>query len=1223
MKRLLTYQIYFFIIAFLAFANIAKSQNTTVSFLDSYSFNDTFQAVIYVDSFSSLGAITLSFNYDTAALELLNIEQDVAFTSSFYDNSVGNEVFLAWFNTTPITQVDTFVNITFRKKIDFCETPITWGNITQVSDSIGVTLTTNFNPGELIFLTAESPTTLFPQNNATGIPVNSIFRWRDWDMECVDNYHFQIASDTNFTQLLIDTLVTDSFFVVTNLPELSMNYWRVAKVDKKQNEYWSAFQTASTKSIDTTSVSIPNIITWEDTVNIVIDFINNEPLGLFDLEIEYDTTALQFLGFSNSLVNISVSDTLGEIQLDWQTQTEPIILPNDTLIELLFLKKTACITPLDWSASSGFYFNNNTPQLSNFNNGSLTFADSTTTNLLFPNDGSVEVFIRPELTWNDIFCSNGYQVQVSQNPNFSTLLIDTFLVDTTYIPTILQGDSLYYWRVGRYNILDSLYWSDTLDFMTESVLPITVTAHDLITENDTFSIPIQIDSLANAIGFELFLNYDTTAIDFIGFTDTTTLIANLIVQNNNGTIQINWNSTDSTVLNTANIPSDTLLQLQFVHLDSCETLISWQTDTTDFYHINTTINIDANFENALIVFLQNEIPQQIPTAAMTTIHPDFYWQTMNCVENYHFQLSLDDQFTQIVTDSLLSDTTIWQPNLQQSTTYFWRVAKEDFVGDLFWSDTLSFTTGLFYTTTLTIDSLLTYDDTAKLTLVVDSVFYLNGFQFDINYNENEMAFVGLSDTLFAGIQTTTNNGILTITWSDSINYYDIIQDTLLIMNFENTAACQNFITWNNQTLNFRENVNLLNPMITNDGSVEFLNTNAPILLSPFYTQTSVYPIVNFNFQAIECTERYQVQIATSNDFLTILLDSFVVDTFLNSIILDHNSMYFWRVGRWDSQADLYWSDTLSFQTEVLPILQITAENVVTYEDTIAAVITILDAVWAEAFEFDLAYEGFEFLGSSDLLLADLTIIENNDTINFAWQTVGTTLNDWLTTTSDTLAILYFQRTTLCETPLEWTFAEATYKNELIPIVIKTNDGYIRWVNDAIPNLVFAPNDTIFMPTNFDLSWQAVDCSESYWLQVAKDSLFNKIVVDEMMLLDTFYTVENLETYQDYYWQIGQEDSEGIFHWSSVWTFQTDRTHDDNHLIFPNPADEFINIWFENEISENATVQLFSESGQLIENYTTTITNKQIQLNVNALSRGTYFIRFMNEEFVWTEKIVVY
>ncbi|NJN78958.1 MAG: hypothetical protein HC803_12085 [Saprospiraceae bacterium] len=130
------------------------------------------------------------------------------------------------------------------------------------------------------------------------------------------------------------------------------------------------------------------------------------------------------------------------------------------------------------------------------------------------------------------------------------------------------------------------------------------------------------------------------------------------------------------------------------------------------------------YTDAMVRFLQYEIPQQIPTATTTSIHPDFYWQTANCVENYHFQLATDNQFTQIVTDSMTLDTTIWQPNLQPNTTYFWRVAKEDFVGDLYWSDTLNFTTGDIYTASMEMESLLIYEDSAIVHITIDSIFTL-------------------------------------------------------------------------------------------------------------------------------------------------------------------------------------------------------------------------------------------------------------------------------------------------------------------------------------------------------------------------------------------------------------------------------------------------------------------------------------------------------------------
>lgn len=1226
MTRLLTNIQFLFIIGWLAVSSNVQGQALSVSLGDSFTYNDTISTTINIENFSSLGAITLNVFFDNTVLTPISITKDTTFQGTFASNVIGNKILLAWTDIVGVTQADTFVTIQFLKQGDFCSSDIIFGGALEIADSTSNILNAQYNNATLYHLKAETPTLLYPASNTADIPVNAIFRWQDYDLSCVDGYGFQVATDTNFTQLLIDTIATDTFFTVTGLPELSTNYWRVAKIDELGNYYWSDVSSASTKSIDTTSVNIENVTTWNDTVQVTIDFINNEPLGLFDLGIDYDTTALQFLNFSNVLLpNINVNDTLGQVQLNWQTTGEPFILPSDTLITLTFIKKTACVTPIIWAVNSGFYFNNNTTQIANFENGSITFSDSATTNLLFPNDGSVEVFIRPELTWNDVYCSNGYQVQISKTPTFATVLIDTVLVDTMYIPTILQGDSLYYWRVGRYNILDSLYWSDTLSFTTESVLPITATAYDVITENNTFFIPIQIDSLANAIGFEVFLNYDMTAVDFIGFTDTTTLIANLTVQDNNGVIKISWNSFDSTLANTANISSDTLLQLEFVHLAGCETILSWQALPSDFYHINSTINIDASYTNSLVTFLQNEIPQQIPTAAVTTIHPDFYWQTMNCVENYHFQLALDNQFTQIVTDSMQLDTVIWQPNLQPNTTYFWRVAKEDFVGDLFWSDTLSFTTADLYTSKLTLDSILTYQNTAHLALTIDSIFFVNGFQLELNYNENELNFVGLSDTLFTNITTSTNNGVLTIFWSDT-TFYNVVNDTLFLVNFENIGACQTPIMWNNQTLNFRENAILQNPIITKNGSIEFLNANAPTLATPFNNQNNVYPIVDFNFQSVVCTEEYQIQIATSNDFSMILLDSFVVDTFLNAILLDHNSTYFWRVGRWDSQNDLYWSDTLTFQTEILPTVQIEASQIITYEDTMRIAIRIDSVVWAESFNLVITFDDaeFEYAGFSDTLFGmDINEL-NGGAININWAADSSGLEHWLNINSDTIVYLHFKTINGCYTDLTWEFdvTNFIYKTPSIPILNDNFAGSIEWVNDDASILLFPPNDTSFLPVSFEMSWQSVNCTESYTIQIATDSVFDNIIIEENNLIEAIYIVTNLEKYTSYYWKIGQMDSQGVLHWSNHQSFKTDIENENSHWIFPNPANDVVNIWFEKELTTAATLKIFNSIGQLMGIQETTDKTKQLQLDVRHLDRGMYFMQFDDGNNQWTEKVLV-
>ena len=1227
MKRLLTNIQLLFIIVWLAIFSDVQAQTLSVSLEDNFTYNDTISTTIYIDSVSSLGAITLNLFYDNTILTPISIEKDANFQGVFASNIIGNKILLAWVDIVGVTQADTFVTIQFLKQGDFCSSDITFGGSLEIADSTSTILNVNYNNATFYALKSETPAPSQPSPDAIDVPVNTIFRWQKHNLSCVNEYGFQVATDTNFTQLLVNTTLTDTFYTVTGLPELSTNYWRIAKIDELGNYYWSDVLTASTKRIDTTLVQLPTFETWNDTIQVHIDFTNHEPLSAFDLGIDYDTTALQFSNFSNTLLqNIDLTDTLGQIRLTWQTSTEPFIVPSDTLITLEFIQKTACITALTWASNSAFYFVENVEQIGQFENGMTTFADSNYTNLIAPIDGSSEVFIRPVLTWNDIYCSNGYQVQVSPNANFSTILIDTFITDTTYIPTILQGDSLYYWRIGRYNIIDSLYWTDSWTFTTESVLPITVAAHDIVTESDTFLFPITVDSLANAVNFEVFLDYDAASVQYIGFTDTTTLIANLNIQNINGTVKISWNSTDSTLENTANISSDTLLQLEFVHLNGCETLFEWQMNTSDFYHINTTINIDAFFMNATATFLQNEIPQQLPTTSVTSIHPDFYWQSMDCVDNYHFQLSLNDQFTQIVTDSTLGDTTIWQPNLSSNTTYYWRVAKEDFVGDLFWSDTLSFTTSDAYISKLTLDSILTYQTTDGIALVVDSLFFTNGFQIEVAYDANAISFLNATNLLFSNITVVDNNGILNITWQDTSQWHDLLQDTLGVLQFSNLGTCQTPITFSSIQLDFRGNEILNNSIITEDGNVEFLNTFAPVLVMPMDNTTDIYPVVDFLWSSVDCSVEYQLQVAQDNQFNNIILDTLLSNAAFDDLILDHHSTYYWRVGRWDSQNDRYWSDTLAFQTSTLPTVQIEASQIITYDDTMKIGISLDSVIWAESFNLVITFNDaeFEYTGFSDTLFGmDISEL-NGGAININWAAASSGLEHWLNINSDTIVYLHFKIKNGCYTDLTWEFdvTNFIYKTPSIPILNDNFNGSIEWVNDENPTLLFPPHDTTFLPVSFEMSWQSVNCAQNYTIQIGSDSSFDNILIEESNLIEENYIVTNLEKYTTYYWKIGQMDSEGILHWSDRQTFKTDIENENNHWIFPNPANDVINVWFENELTATATLRIFNSLGQLMDIRETTDNTKQLQLDVRYLDRGMYFLQFDDGSSQWVEKVLV-
>jgi len=765
MKRLLTKlrtAILMAIIIVFSTINV-QSQNLELEFLETFSYSDTLAIPIYLDNVVDVGAITTGLTFNSAEITLISIEKKADQPGTIFYNQTSNEIILAWFSLNPIEVSDTFAIVYLKKKQEVCNTTLDWKILSNqlVSTVLGVPVPTTYLGGKGHYIKAESPNLVFPSLNATSVPINTQFRWYDYDLSCVANYRYQIATDSNFTQVEIDTIIGDTTFAATSLQELTHYHWRVGKIDAQGNVYWSIGQSLTTKLLDTINVVIEEQYTYSDTILVPVTIQNSEYIGHFNLAMNFDTSTLEYIGFSNPLnTDIIVIDSSNhQIELHWQAANYPEIFPSDTLIKLQFIEKNRCGGAITWDTSSqwnNFYFVDNFDVPSQFENGFGIVVDTISPTLVFPQDSAQQVFIRPEMTWQTVGCSGNYRLQIAWDANMTNILTDTLLSDTILTPFNLQGDTTYYWRVAYLNVQDSVYWSDVWQFRTENVLPVYVNAPNIVVENDTFLLPIIIDSLQNAIAFELFLEYDSTAIAFVNAQDSLTLSQPFqINSDSNGLVKIFWQAAASTLSDAANIIHDTLIQLRFVQLSSCQTTISWDTDTSDFYHINSNINLDAFYTNSTITFLEHEIPTQLlPLNGDTTLlYPELFWNDMTCVEQYHLQVATDSLFTQLVIDTIQTDTANWLTNLQANTKYFWRVAKEDFVGSLFWSDTLNFITGNHYNSEISIGNILAYNDTITTVITIDSSFYTTGFQVLLNFDNTQMTYFNYSNPLFNLIQS--------------------------------------------------------------------------------------------------------------------------------------------------------------------------------------------------------------------------------------------------------------------------------------------------------------------------------------------------------------------------------------------------------------------------------------------------------------------------------------
>lgn len=89
---------------------------------------------------------------------------------------------------------------------------------------------------------------------------------------------------------------------------------------------------------------------------------------------------------------------------------------------------------------------------------------------MFHHNGDAVPTLQPLLQWSEIAASTAYRLQVAEDSNFQSLIIDTTVASPFYpVPAALAYDSYYYWRVKAINGFGESNWSVTWSFVPRRV----------------------------------------------------------------------------------------------------------------------------------------------------------------------------------------------------------------------------------------------------------------------------------------------------------------------------------------------------------------------------------------------------------------------------------------------------------------------------------------------------------------------------------------------------------------------------------------------------------------------------------------------------------------------------------------------------------------------------------------------------------------------------------
>ncbi|NUN08494.1 MAG: VCBS repeat-containing protein [Ignavibacteriaceae bacterium] len=286
-----------------------------------------------------------------------------------------------------------------------------------------------------------SPQLVAPGNNTIGQELTIVFSWQQ--VPGASHYRIRIASDSLFSNILYNDTSAQLSKTVGNLVPLANHYWQVAAVNQYGMSLYSQFYMFKTKgtaapvqlvqpAANQLNVTIPVQFVWRKAGDIVVErpkrgnegTSGKEAINKYWFELTRDTVT----GYVNRDTLLTENDTVKTV---------------DTLsYNTVYYWRVKARNEVGWGVF-GYW--------SKF---TTIYPVPGTISLVQPADSALNIPLSVTLLWRKEQASDNYHLQVSELPDFSSLMIvnDTNRVDTSYQLSGLQYSKTYYWRVRGKNI---------------------------------------------------------------------------------------------------------------------------------------------------------------------------------------------------------------------------------------------------------------------------------------------------------------------------------------------------------------------------------------------------------------------------------------------------------------------------------------------------------------------------------------------------------------------------------------------------------------------------------------------------------------------------------------------------------------------------------------------------------------------------------------------------
>lgn len=207
----------------------------------------------------------------------------------------------------------------------------------------------------------------------------------------------------------------------------------------------------------------------------------------------------------------------------------------------------------------------------------------------------------------------------------------------------------------------------------------------------------------------------------------------------------------------------------------------------------------------------------------------------------------------------------------------------------------------------------------------------------------------------------------------------------------------------------------------------------------------------------------------------------------------------------------------------------------------------------------------------------------------------------------------------------------------VAVFIRTTKGGVY----QSPNLFLPINNSTNVDLNSNLIWTNKHFVDSFNLQIATDSLFANILINEMDIKKDTFQITQLEPFTKYFWRVRSIDKESSNSlWSQVWNFYTSNIVSINELPLPNkfelkqnhpnPFNPTTKIKYsipkeEKRQMSNLKLVVFDILGREVKtlvNENKKPGNYEIVFDASNLSSGVYFYSLQSDEFIETKMMLL-